>query len=210
MLPAMRRQRAGCIFNLSSVGGMLGFAGASVYCATKFALEGFSESLALEVADFGIRVTIVEPGFFRTDFLDGSSGRYGNRPVDDADYASRSAQWRDTYEVHNHRQAGDPAKLGLALVRLAGEANLPLRYAAGADALQSILDKLEQVRGEMEQWSELSRSTDGPFRSCRRRGSLLRRPGRIPWDEVIRPPVERALLANSPAELAPTRPGHCR
>jgi NAD(P)-dependent dehydrogenase (short-subunit alcohol dehydrogenase family) len=163
VLPIMRCQRSGHIFNLSSVGGMLGFAGASVYCATKFALEGFSESLALEVADFGIRVTLVEPGFFRTDFLDGSSVRYGNRPVDDADYASRSAQWRETYEAHNHRQAGDPAKLGQALVRLAGEANPPLRYAAGSDALHGILGKLEQVRGEMEQWSELSRSTDGAF-----------------------------------------------
>ena len=89
--------------------------------------------------------------------------RYGNRPVDDADYASRSAQWRETYEAHNHRQAGDPAKLGQALVRLAGEANPPLRYAAGSDALHGILGKLEQVRGEMEQWSELSRSTDGAF-----------------------------------------------
>ncbi|MEN2654952.1 SDR family NAD(P)-dependent oxidoreductase, partial [Acinetobacter baumannii] len=73
VLPVMRWQRSGRIFNLSSIGGMVGFAGASVYCSTKFAVEGFSESLAMEVARFGIHVTIVEPGFFRTDFLDESS-----------------------------------------------------------------------------------------------------------------------------------------
>src|SRR3546814_9820860 len=82
----MRRQRRGHIFNLSSMGGALGFIGASVYCATKFAVEGFSESLAAEVEPFGIQVTIVEPGFFRTDFLDGSSVRYGTRAI--ADYAA--------------------------------------------------------------------------------------------------------------------------
>src|SRR3546814_6586955 len=98
------------ISNLSSMGGALGFLGASAYCATKFAIEGFSESLASEVEPFGIHVTIVEPGFFRTDFLDGSSVRYGSRDI--ADYAELSAQAKATYQGHNHRQAGDPAKLG--------------------------------------------------------------------------------------------------
>ncbi|XQU71491.1 hypothetical protein OJJOAM_004280 [Cupriavidus sp. H18C1] len=92
VLPVMRRQRAGRIFNLSSIGGMVGFEGASIYCAAKFAVEGFSESLALEVARFGIQVTIVQPGFFRTDFLDGSSVRYGAEAI--PDYVSASAALR--------------------------------------------------------------------------------------------------------------------
>lgn len=79
VLPVMRRQRRGHVLNLSSIGGLAGFDGASIYCASKFAVEGFSESLAPEVASFGIRVTIVEPGFFRTDFLDKKSIQYGSR-----------------------------------------------------------------------------------------------------------------------------------
>src|SRR3546814_18894453 len=92
------------------MGGALGFLGASAYCATEFAIEGFSESLASEVEPFGIHVTIVEPGFFRTDFLDGSSVRYGSRDI--ADYAALSAQAKATYHGHTHRQAGAPAQLG--------------------------------------------------------------------------------------------------
>src|SRR3546814_19634943 len=95
------------------MGGALGFLGASAYCATKFAIEGFSESLASEVEPFGIHVTIVEPGFFRTDFLDGSSVRYGSRDI--ADYAELSAQAKVTYQGHNHHQGGNPAKRGSAL-----------------------------------------------------------------------------------------------
>src|SRR4030095_2055085 len=83
VLPVMRRQRGGHVFNLSSMAGVLGFASASIYCSTKFAVEGFSESLAMEVAQFGIKITIVEPGFFRTDFLDTSSIRYGGKVVDE-------------------------------------------------------------------------------------------------------------------------------
>ena len=79
VIPAMRKQRSGHILNVSSIGGSVGFAGSTVYCATKYAVEGFSESLALEVADFGINVLIVAPGFVRTDFLDSSSVRYGDK-----------------------------------------------------------------------------------------------------------------------------------
>jgi NAD(P)-dependent dehydrogenase (short-subunit alcohol dehydrogenase family) len=161
VLPAMRRQRSGHIFNLSSMGGALGFMGASVYCATKFAIEGFSESLAPEVEPFGIRVTIVEPGFFRTDFLDGSSIRYGGRTI--ADYATLSAEAKSTYEDHNHRQAGDPAKLGAALVELAAAEAPPLRYAAGSDAVDAILASLAERQAEIEHWRRLSVATDGAF-----------------------------------------------
>ncbi|MPZ10178.1 MAG: SDR family NAD(P)-dependent oxidoreductase [Kiloniellaceae bacterium] len=161
VLPVMRRQRSGHIFNLSSMGGALGFMGASVYCATKFAVEGFSESLAPEVEPFGIGVTIVEPGFFRTDFLDGSSVRYGDRAV--ADYAALSAEAKSTYASHNHRQAGDPAKLGAALVELAAAEEPPLRYAAGSDAVDAILGSLVERQSEIERWRALSVTTDGAF-----------------------------------------------
>ncbi|HMA14789.1 MAG TPA: oxidoreductase [Kiloniellaceae bacterium] len=159
VLPVMRRQRGGHIFNLSSVGGALGFIGASVYCATKFAIEGFSESLAPEVEPFGIRVTIVEPGFFRTDFLDASSVRFGERDI--ADYAALSAEVRAGYEGRNHRQAGDPAKLGAAIVELAAAKEPPLRYAAGSDAVDGILGSLAARQAEVGRWRRLSVATDG-------------------------------------------------
>ena len=170
VLPAMRRQRSGRIFNLSSMGGVLGFMGASVYCATKFAVEGFSESLAPEVEPFGIHVTIVEPGFFRTDFLDGSSVRYGTRAV--ADYAALSAEAKATYADHNHRQAGDPAKLGTALVELASVDEPPLRYAAGSDAVDAILGSLAERQHEIERWRALSVATDGIFLAPSRSAAL--------------------------------------
>ncbi|WP_316149615.1 oxidoreductase [Cupriavidus sp. BIC8F] len=158
VLPVMRRQRSGRILNLSSIGGMIGFEGASVYCAAKFAVEGFSESLALEVARFGIHVTIVEPGFFRTDFLDGSSVRYGALEIDD--YAQASASMRGGYDNYSHQQPGDPVKLGRALVQLAGAPKPPLRYAAGSDAQQYLNGKLDTVRAELAEWRVLSLSTD--------------------------------------------------
>ena len=158
VLPVMRRQRSGRIFNLSSVGGVIGFPAASLYCATKFAVEGFSESLALEVAQFGIKVTIVEPGFFRTDFLEASSIRYGSRVIED--YAASSSATRANYEEHNQRQAGDPAKLAAVLVTLAGTAEPPLRYAAGSDSAGWILEKSVALGREVERWRALSVSTD--------------------------------------------------
>ncbi len=159
VLPVMRKQRSGRIFNLSSVGGIVGFPGASIYCSTKFAIEGFSESLALELAQFNIHVTIVEPGFFRTDFLDGSSVRYGSKVIED--YARSSAEAKASYDSHNHQQAGDPAMLGSALVQLASMEKPPLRYVAGSDAVEWILGKETAMRNEIEQWRELSISTDG-------------------------------------------------
>jgi NAD(P)-dependent dehydrogenase (short-subunit alcohol dehydrogenase family) len=159
VLPVMRRQRGGKILNLSSMAGMIGFAAASIYCSTKFAIEGYSESLALEVADFGIHVTIVEPGFIRTDFLDTSSVRYGSRRVDD--YAAQAAELRARYDSYNHQQSGDPAKLASALVTLAAHDDPPLRYAAGSDAYQGISAKLNGLRASFEEWRDLSVSVDG-------------------------------------------------
>lgn len=158
VLPVMRQQRAGHIFNLSSIGGVVGYPCGSIYCSTKFAVEGFSESLALEVAQFGIHIIIVEPGFFRTDFLDGSSIKYGDNTI--SDYATLAAQMREVYDSHNHTQLGDPAKLGAAMVKLASLEKPPLRYAAGSDAVDGIINKMTAMRREIDTWRELSVSTD--------------------------------------------------
>lgn len=160
-LPVMREQRRGHIFNLSSIGGVTGFESASVYCASKFAIEGFSESLALEVARFGIHITIVEPGFFRTDFLDQTSVRYGEKTI--ADYASSGINSRETFASYNHQQAGDPVKLGAAVLAISNMAEPPLRYAAGSDAIEIVAASLEKHQQELRQWRVLSVSTDGDF-----------------------------------------------
>ncbi|MBN9024094.1 MAG: SDR family NAD(P)-dependent oxidoreductase [Rhizobiales bacterium] len=149
------------IFNLSSVAGLRGGLGGSLYCASKFAVEGFSESLAQEVAPFGIHVTVVEPGFFRTDFLDETSVRFGSNAI--ADYAEVSAQIRNGYSERNHQQAGDPAKLADVIVDLAGREKPPFRYAAGTDAAAIFAAKIERLQGEYEATRPLSPTTDGSF-----------------------------------------------
>ena len=158
VLPTMRKQRSGHILNLSSIGGVVGFGGATAYTSSKFAIEGFSEDLAIEVKPFGIHVTIVEPGFFRTDFLEGSSVKYG--AIEIADYAEAVARQRARYDAHNHKQPGDPAKLGPAIVKIAQADHPPLRYAAGSDAVRMTQEALEKRLAELAQWKELSVSTD--------------------------------------------------
>jgi NAD(P)-dependent dehydrogenase (short-subunit alcohol dehydrogenase family) len=159
VLPLMRNQRSGHIFNLSSVGGLIGMGGASLYSASKFAVEGFSEALAQEVASFGIRVTLVEPGVFRTDFLDGSSMAFGTLPVND--YAALVGKLQASCAAGNHQQTGNPAKLGNALVALANHDAPPLRYLAGSDAYSQVNAKLVRMHDEIEKWQALSASTDG-------------------------------------------------
>lgn len=159
VLPVMRAARRGRIFNISSIGGFRGSEFVSLYCASKFALEGFSESLANEVAPFGLFVTIVEPGPFRTDFLTGESLRFGYHSV--PDYDERRALARASFEQRNGRQPGDPAKLAEAIVRLASEAEPPLRFLAGAFAVNTADAKLAAMRTEFDRWRGLAVSTDG-------------------------------------------------
>ena len=161
VLPVMRAARKGRIFNLSSLAGVRGTEFASLYCSSKFALEGFSEALAAEVAPFGIFITIVEPGPFRTDFLTRESLRFGDTAV--ADYNERRARVQATFETRNGKQPGDPAKLAEAVVRLANEAKPPMRFLAGVFALGMAEKKLAAVRSDLENWRELSAATDyGP------------------------------------------------
>ncbi len=157
-LPIMRSARHGLIFNISSLAGILGAELTSLYSATKFALEGFSESLAKEIAPFGLFVTIVEPGPFRTDFLTPESLRFGDKSV--ADYDERRPRVRAGFEQRNGRQPGDPARLAEALVRLANEAAPPLRFAAGSLAVTLADAKLAGMQAEIARWRQLSLSTD--------------------------------------------------
>jgi NAD(P)-dependent dehydrogenase (short-subunit alcohol dehydrogenase family) len=161
VLPLMRAQRSGRIFNISSIGGLVGGESGAVYCASKFAVEGFSESVAQEVRPFNVHVTIIEPGFFRTDFLDASSIRYGDNPI--ADYAEASAAIRAFFDARSHNQAGDPVKLGQALVVLAKTENPPVRWAAGTDAIGMVEMKANSLKAELDAWRDLSASTDGTF-----------------------------------------------
>jgi NAD(P)-dependent dehydrogenase (short-subunit alcohol dehydrogenase family) len=158
VLPSMRAARSGRIFNLSSLAGVRGNEFASLYCSTKFAVEGFSESLAREVAPFGIFVTIIAPGPFRTDFLSQESLRFGGTPI--PDYDSRRAQVRSAFEGRSGKQPGDPVKLADALVRLAGEARPPMRFIAGAFAFETAEKKYREVLDERGTLRGLSLGTD--------------------------------------------------
>ena len=161
VLPVLRAQRSGRIFNVSSVGGLVGGESGTLYCTSKFAVEGFTESLAAEVRRFGIHVTAVEPGFFRTDFLDPSSVRHGSKAI--PDYAEAAAALKAFYDGRSHNQAGDPAKLGRALVVLADTPEPPVRWCAGTDAIGMIQGKIDGLQADLDAWRDLSATTDGDF-----------------------------------------------
>jgi NAD(P)-dependent dehydrogenase (short-subunit alcohol dehydrogenase family) len=161
VLPHMRRQRSGHILNISSIGGYVSHAGWGVYCSTKFAVEGLTEALAAEVAPLGIKATVVEPGFFRTDFLDESS--LSVSPSSIADYAETPVgAMRDFAASHNHQQPGDPARFAKAMITLAHSDNPPLRMPFGSDTVAAIEKKNASVAGELAAWRELAVSTDFP------------------------------------------------
>jgi NAD(P)-dependent dehydrogenase (short-subunit alcohol dehydrogenase family) len=158
-LPVMRAARKGLIFNISSLGGLRGSEFGSLYCATKFAMEGFSEALAAEVKPFGISVTIIEPGPFRTDFLTPESLRIGGKTI--ADYDERRVTLRASFEERNGVQPGNPQKLADAMVLLANEAEPPMRFLGGRFAVDAADAKLRGVLAEISHWRELGISTDG-------------------------------------------------
>jgi NAD(P)-dependent dehydrogenase (short-subunit alcohol dehydrogenase family) len=158
VLPHMRRQRSGHIINLSSVGGYTGYPGWGVYGATKFAVEGISEALAAEVAPLGIHVTVVEPGFFRTDFLDETSLARTAQQIDD--YRETVGKTRAHAADVNHGQRGDPRKLAKAFMQLANAANPPTRLPLGSDTVQRIESKNAHVEQELAAWRNVATSTD--------------------------------------------------
>jgi NAD(P)-dependent dehydrogenase (short-subunit alcohol dehydrogenase family) len=158
VLPQMRRQRSGHVLNISSIGGFAASAGWGVYCSTKFAVEGLTEALALELRPLGIHATVIEPGFFRTDFLDARSLSVSPSTIDD--YADTAGAMRSFAVTANHAQPGDPAKLATALMTVVDAAEPPLRIPFGSDTVQRIEMKNAFVAQELDRWRDLAVSTD--------------------------------------------------
>jgi NAD(P)-dependent dehydrogenase (short-subunit alcohol dehydrogenase family) len=156
VLPVMRAQRSGLVVTFSSTAGITGGEFTSAYAASKFALEGWSESLTPEVAPFGIRTMLVEPGFFRTELLTEDSTRYPEPSIDD--YAERTRQTVTAWKGMNGQQGGDPAKLARALVQLTDSDEPPLRWAAGADAVAAFEQKAQQLLAQADAHRDLSSS----------------------------------------------------
>ena len=156
VLPVMRRQRSGLIVQISSTAGISGQEFVSAYAASKFAVEGWIESLTTEVAPFGIRTMLVEPGFFRTELLTEESTNYPEPSIDD--YAEKTRQTVTAWKGMNGLQGGDPAKLAKVLVQLASQDEPPLRWAAGADAIVTFEQKANALLAQANAYRELSSS----------------------------------------------------
>ena len=156
LLPVMRKQRSGHIITMSSTAGIVGQEFCSAYSASKFALEGWMESLRFEVEPFGIHTTIVEPGFFRTALLEKESTLWAELSIDD--YAERTAQTRRAWEAMSGNQGGDPAKLAKALVTIAAEEPPPLRFVAGPEAVATIEQKARELLAQVDAHRNLSTS----------------------------------------------------
>jgi NAD(P)-dependent dehydrogenase (short-subunit alcohol dehydrogenase family) len=156
VLPVMRKQRSGLVVAISSTGGIIGQEFCTAYSAAKFGIEGWIESLAPEVAPFGIRTMVVEPGFFRTDLLTAESTKYAKASIDD--YAERTKQTIANWNSMNGKQGGDPAKLAAALVKLASQERPPVRWVAGADAVQTVEQKGKDLMAQADAYREVSSS----------------------------------------------------
>ena len=156
VLPVMRRQRSGLVVTISSIAGIVGSAFTSAYVASKFAVEGWMEALTPEIAPFGIRTMLVEPGFFRTELLTPESTRYAEPLI--TDYAEKTKQTIAAWNSMNGKQGGDPAKLAAALVQLANQDEPPLRWAAGADAVAAFEQKAKTLLAQADAHRELSSS----------------------------------------------------
>jgi NAD(P)-dependent dehydrogenase (short-subunit alcohol dehydrogenase family) len=157
-LPIMRAQRSGLVVTISSTAGIVGGEFLTAYAASKFGVEGWMESLSPEVAPFGIRTMLVEPGFFRTQLLSPESTKYAESSIED--YAERTAQTVTAWQSMNGRQGGDPAKLADALVRLAVLDEPPLRFPAGADAVATFENRAKLLLELADANRELSSNLD--------------------------------------------------
>jgi NAD(P)-dependent dehydrogenase (short-subunit alcohol dehydrogenase family) len=156
VLPVMRRQRSGHIVTISSLAGLAGFEYNTAYAASKFAVDGWMESLAPEIAPFGIHTTVVNPGFFRTELLTQESTNYAPATIED--YAERNAATREFYASMNGKQPGDPAKLARALLTIADQKQPPFRFIAGADAIGVAEEKLAERQQQIDANRALSTS----------------------------------------------------
>ena len=164
VLPSMRSRRAGHVINISSLGGVQSAAGFGVYCSTKFAVEGLTEALHAELAPLGIHATVVEPGYFRTEFLDTAS--LSVSPLVLEDYAESAGAVREAARRINLNQPGDPVRLAQAVMQLVASPRPPLRLPLGSDTLQTIADKHAFVEKETAAWRDLAASTDFPVQAA--------------------------------------------
>ena len=156
VLPVMRKQRSGHVVTISSTAGFAGYEGGTAYATSKFAVDGWMESLAPEVAPFGIHTTIVNPGFFRTELLTNESTSYARESIED--YAERNRARREFFAGMNGNQVGDPAKLAQALLTITELKQPPLRFIAGADAIAAAEQKLAERQQQIDAFRGLSTS----------------------------------------------------
>jgi NAD(P)-dependent dehydrogenase (short-subunit alcohol dehydrogenase family) len=159
VLPGMRRRRRGNIVNISSIGGLVGFPGVGYYNATKFAVEGLSESLAKEVAPLGIKVLVVEPGPFRTDWA-GRSLKKSSQQI--PEYAETAGAFRERITSRSGKQVGDPVRAGEAIIKALESDHAPLHLVLGLIALETARNKIEKLSSELDAWEETSLSADYP------------------------------------------------
>ena len=159
VLPGMRKQRKGHIINFSSIGGLVGFTSTGFYHATKFAVEGLSESLSKEVEPLGIKVLLVEPGPFRTDWAGRSTSR---TPVSIPDYEATVGKRMEASQNGSGKQQGDPVRGCEAIIKAVESNNAPLRLLLGEPAYKMALEKADQLKQNFETWKELTLSADYP------------------------------------------------
>jgi NAD(P)-dependent dehydrogenase (short-subunit alcohol dehydrogenase family) len=158
VLPYLRKQRSGHVINFSSIGGYSAHEGWGVYGATKFAVEGLSEAMSGELRPLGIWSTVVEPGFFRTDFLSSTSLSIAKARIED--YADTVGKIRTFAAGADHKQPGDPKKFSQAILKLADSPSPPVRLPLGSDTVARIRHKNQQVEAEMSEWMDVALSTD--------------------------------------------------
>ena len=156
VLPIMRKQRSGHIVTISSTAGFAGFEYGTAYAASKFGVDGWMESLAPEIAPFGIHTTIVNPGFFRTELLTKESTNYAESTIED--YAERNTAQREFWESMNGQQEGDPAKLAQALLTITDQEQPPFRFIAGADAITQAEEIIAERQRQIDAHRDLSSS----------------------------------------------------
>jgi NAD(P)-dependent dehydrogenase (short-subunit alcohol dehydrogenase family) len=158
VLPGMRARRRGHIVNISSIGGLVTYAGVGYYHMAKFGLEAMSETLAKEVAPLGIGVTVVAPGAFRTDFRGPASIKQSVACIED--YADTAGKSRNGVQAGHRKQAGDPVRGARVIIAAIEAAQPPVHLLIGGDALDQLRAKLDGLRGETDAWEEVTRSTD--------------------------------------------------
>ncbi|MDD4994018.1 MAG: oxidoreductase [Paludibacter sp.] len=160
ILPVLRKQHSGHVINVASIGGLMAFPGVGFYNATKFAVDGFSEALSKEVRHLGIKVTIVAPGPFRTDWA-GRSAKNASVIIDD--YKETAAVNMNTIRGYSGSQPGDPARAAQAIIKAVKAENPPLRLLLGAAALRNGRIKLDELKHDFDNWEHLTLGADFPI-----------------------------------------------